>query len=657
MFQWDWSPRLLTCGIWQGVTLCTHQSLTIRDVFLVSDLRDGYAQVRIQVEVENLTDDPQQADFEACLADDHTYATRLEASLVPGWNRVDTAIPVEDPHLWWPNGSGDPYLYDFSLTVSDGEEQRDQWHCRYGIRQVELVQEPCSDGSQSFYFVVNGQRVFSKGANWAPADCFPTRPGYDGYRALVKAAADAHFNMFRVNGVGLYEKDSFYDCCDELGVMVWQDFTYSCGHYPDDDGEFMREAEREAELVVRRLRNHPSLVLWCGNNENDELHYSAQQAGDVDHFYGRDIYHRVLPRVCGCLDPTRPYWPSSSYGGEDPNSPRLGDRHSGVSFAPGADGYRGYANDDAKFVSEFYAMSAGLRQSLERFIPADEMSPASPAWEFHNNLFERGMMATILRRYFGLEASDIALDDHLLYTQIAQGEVLKFALEHYRRRKYDCGGALFWSYNDCWGTTTGWTIIDYYLNLKPSYYYVRRAMQPVLVSFREEAGGLAIWLTSDTRQEIEGHLDYGLMTLGGEEITHESKPVMVPADGSLKIAECQGPADLAFPSSECFWWARLRVAGHMVGENRHFLAPLEELVIPESRIRHRLETVDGRGLLRVQADSYAWVVRIAAPTGVALEDNYFDVFPGDEKLVAVEGPAEALDHITVSATRKPAASL
>jgi beta-mannosidase len=461
--------------------------------------------------------------------------------------------------------------------------------------------------------------------------------------------------MYRVNGVGLHEKDSFYDCCDELGVMVWQDFTYSCGHYPDDDAEFVREAAREAEAVVRRLRNRPSLVLWCGNNENEELHYSARQAGDVDHFYGAEIYHRVLPKICGQLDPTRPYWPSSSYGGDDPNSPRIGDRHTGVRYDPGEDGYRGYAKDTTKFVSEFYGMSAGASEGFGRFLPADQMFPGSPAWDFHNNLFERGMMATLLQRYFGLDASDISLDDYVLYTQIVQGEVLKYSIEHYRRRKYDCGGALFWSYNDCWGTTTSWTIIDYYLNLKPSYYYVRRAMQPVLVSFREEPGPLAIWLTSDTLQGVTGQVTYGLKTLTGEEIVRESVPASVCADGSLAVARCQPPGDVTSPPSECFWWARLAVDGKPVSEDRYFLAPLEKLEIPEATVQYQLEATGGTSVLRLQADTYAWVVRIAAPAGVTLEDNYFDVFPGEEKLIAVDGPAELLHTITVSATAKPAA--
>jgi beta-mannosidase len=420
----------------------------------------------------------------------------------------------------------------------------------------------------------------------------------------------------------------------------------------------VREAGREAEAVVRRLRNRPSLVLWCGNNENEMLHHMSQQHGEVDHFYGREIYHRVLPDVCGRLDPTRPYWPSSSYGGEDPNSPRLGDRHSwDVSLGKDGIDYRTYSADTAKFVSEFGFLAPAMQDALERFLPAEQITPASPAWQFHDNMFERGITSAVLAGFYGLDATEIALDDYVLYAQIVQGEVLKYALEHYRRRKYDCGGALFWSYNDCWGTTTGWTIIDYYLNLKPSYYYVRRAMQPVLISFREEeAGEVSIWLTSDSCQEVEGELTYGLRTLVGEEITRQSLAVGVAADGSREVATCQPPGDLAFPSSDCFWWARLEVDGKPVSEDRYFLAPLEKLEIPEATVQYQLETTGGTNLLCLQADSYAWVVRIAAPAGLTLEDNYFDVFPGDEKLIAIDGPAELLDTITVSATPKPAAS-
>ena len=391
-FQWDWSPRLLTCGIWQGVSLDLHRSLAIRDVFLTSRVETGRAVVSVEVEAENFATETRQAYFTARLKGDTIYSAGLEATLAPGSNKVTLRLPVARPRLWWPNGSGEPYLYDFELALGDAEAPRDRFACRYGIREVALIQEPQAGGSQSFVFAINGQRIFAKGANWAPADCFPATLNRGRYHALVAEAAGANFNMFRVNGVGLYEKDSFFDCCDELGILLWQDFTYSCGHYPDDDDGFMAEARREAESIVRRLRNHPSLAMWCGNNENQQLHYISQQTGDVDHFYGREIYHRLLPEVCRSLDPTRPYWPGSAYGGDNPNDPRLGDRHAwDVSLGKEGDSYRGYAKDTATFVSEFGFLAPPLKDSLARFLPPDQAAPGSPAWMFHNNIFERGI--------------------------------------------------------------------------------------------------------------------------------------------------------------------------------------------------------------------------------------------------------------------------
>lgn len=659
-FQWDWAPRLLTCGIWQNVRLHTYQSLAIRDVFLVSRLRDGRALVSVRIDAESFGTELQQAHFTACLSGDETHGAHLEATLAPGLNMVEMSIAVDNPRLWWPNGSGEPYLYDFALELSDKKQVRDRYTCRHGIREVELIQEPCENGSQSFLFAINGRRVFAKGANWAPADCFPARLDRERYHVLVEAAARANFNMFRVNGVGLYEKDSFFECCDELGVMIWQDFTYSCGHYPDDDADFLREACHEAELTVKRLRNHPCLVLWCGNNECEIVYHEMRESGEVDRpLYGREIYHRVLPRACSCFDGTRPYWPSSPYGGEDPASPRIGNNHPWrFSFAADEEGYRWYAKETSKFASELGFLSPPVKGSLERFLPPDQMYPGSPAWQFHNNMFEKqSSMSAVLKRYFGLEISALPLDDYLLYTQIAQAEALKYSLEHYRRRKYDCGGALFWSYNDCWGTTTGWSVIDYYLNPKPSYFRVRRALSPVLVSFREEPQGVSVWVTNDTQQEIEGELVYGLKTFRGEEVETKRAPVRVPPDGSLRLAECQPPGNAQFQAEDCFYWGRLLVDGEILSENRFFLASLEDLSVSEAALQYRLEATDGgTSLLHVRTDSYAWFVRIAAPPGVVVADNYFDVFPGEEKTIVIHGPSDTLSLIKVAATGKPAAA-
>ena len=653
-FQWDWAPRLLTCGIWQGVTLHTYQSLAIRNVFLLPRLRDGRALVSLRIEAENFGTELKQAYFTARLSGDDTHRAQLEATVAPNLNTVEMAIAVDSPRLWWPNGTGEPYLYDFALELSDKEQVRDRYACRFGIREVELIQEPCQDGSQSFYFLINGQRVFAKGANWAPADCFPARLDRERYHALVQTAADAHFNMFRVNGVGLYEKGIFFECCDELGIMVWQDFTYSVGHYPDDNADFLREARREAELTIKRLRNHPCLVLWCGNNECEIMYHTTRKPGEAEHLLGREIYHRVLPQACSCLDGTRPYWPSSPYGGEDPASTRIGNNHPWrFNFATDEEGYRWYAKETSKFVSEFGYLAPPVRNSLEKFLPPDQLQPGSPAWQFHNNIFEQGYIAALLKRYFGLEISDLPLTDYLLHAQIVQAEALKYVFEHYRRRKYDCGGALFWSYNDCWGTSTGWSVIDYYLNPKPSYFHVRRALSPVIVSFCEESQGVSMWVTNDTLQEIKGELVYGLKTFRGEEVETKRAPVRVPPDGSLRLAECQAPGNAQFQAEDCFYWGRLLVDGEILSENRFFLVPLEKLTVPEAALQYRLENTDKEtGRLFIRTDSYAWFVRIAASPGVVVADNYFDIFPGEEKAITVRGPADALRHIKVAATGK-----
>jgi beta-mannosidase len=655
-FRWDWSQRLLTCGIWQDVELRLHAGLAVRDVFLHSRVETDRAVVTADVEVDSYAAAPQQAYLTARLDGDRTYEAQLAVTVAPGPNRVSVRIPVDKPRLWWPNGSGESYLYDFTLTVCDDEGARDAFACRHGIREVELLQEPQPDGTQSFVFAINGQHIFGRGANWAPADCFPGSMNRERYYALVAEAANANFNLFRINGVGLYEKDSFFQVCDELGVMLWQDFTYSCGHYPDDDPEFVAEAAREATAVVRRLRNHPSLIMWCGNNENQQLHFSAKQHGDVDHFYGEKIYHQVIPEVLSSMDSTRPYWPGSAYGGLDPQDARLGDRHAwDVSLGKEGESFRAYNKDTAKFVSEFGFLAPPVRGTLERFLSPDQIHPGSEAWKYRDNIFERGFMTTGLARYYGMDAAQTPLDEYILYNQIVQAEALKYGIEHYRRRKYGCGGALFWSYNDCWGVTTGWTIIDYYLARKASYYTVRRAFNPVLVSFREEPGGrLSLWLTNDKLATVEGELVYGLKTLQGQDIIAAQRAVTLPADSSFEVAECRLPDNAA--AEGCVWWAQLTADGVVLSENRFFPIPLEGLALDAPPIEQRLEPLGGgKYRLIFKAPAYAWMVRLSPPSEVRVDDDFFDLLPGQEKAVTVEGPAAAVAALKAVATPKQAA--
>jgi len=240
------------------------------------------------------------------------------------------------------------------------------------------MQKP-DEEEKTFIFKINGKSVFCKGANWIPANSFLPRVSKRRYRKLLELAAEAGMNMLRVWEGGIYEDDVFYEICNELGIMIWQDFMYACAEYPEEEW-FLKEDEREAEEVVRRLMRHPCIVLWCGNNENQWIHRIAWR--DRERLLGLPIYNEILPKVCGRLDPTRPYWPSSPYGGEDPNSPSEGDRHNWEVWSHWID-YPAYLKDKSRFISEF-GWQAPTLELLKEYIEPGDLYPQSKTMEAHN---------------------------------------------------------------------------------------------------------------------------------------------------------------------------------------------------------------------------------------------------------------------------------
>jgi beta-mannosidase len=651
-FRWDWAPRLLTCGIWRGVMLRSYREVALRDVCLRTTLQpDGSAQIQALVEVENLKQSATAVMVTATLAGHGEHSHSFEAEFQPGVQQVTTEIAIPDPALWWPAPLGEPNLYDYQVSLEAHGEVLDEIRFRYGLREVALIKEPLGDEGESFTIAVNGQKVFCKGANWVPADSLMARVSPAKYRELVRLAAEANFNMLRLWGGGIYEDPYFYGLCDEFGILIWQDFPYACTYYPDDDPGFVAEARREAEIAVKQLRNHPCIALWCGNNENQWLHYLKVQEGEgLERFFGEVLFDEILPQVCARLDPTRPYWPSSPWGGDDPNSEQLGDRHNwyiniqNPNPQTRAD-YEDFADDRGKFISEYGILAPPALESLAQYLPPHEVHRGSASWAFHNNEFEKGNIQLALQKYWQ-PAEQLDLAEYITYAQLIQAEALKLSVEHWRRRKFDTSGVLFWMYSDCWGAV-GWTIVDYYLRKKSSYYSVRRAFAPVLASIQLKDGDLAFWLVNDTLDELDGILEYGLLNLQTSEVQARTLSVNVPANESVRAAEMD--VSPLLPEDRGLWAASARflVGDQVVSRNRHFLAGLQfnALDMPKARFSHRL---DGDALV-LEAESFVWQVQIKAPRSVQVGDNFFDLFPGERRRIYLRGPADLLRHVGVTA--------
>ena len=661
VFGWDWAPKMVSCGIWRPVKLVSYEKAAVRDVFIKTKLYGKSAEVTADVEMESFSDKPLKLILGIFI---NGKIEKVIVTAKKGINKFKIARKVENPRLWWPRGSGEPNMYDFKLEVKDSEKLLDRYETRFGIREVKLLQEklPLPEGGKSFTLEINGKKIFCKGANWVPLDCIFARITKEKYRKTVELAAGANFNMFRVWGGGIYEDDEFYNACDDNGIMVWQDFIFACAMYPDDDKGFCEELKSETEKAVKRLRNHPGLVLWCGNNENNEAYDERWIGNKKDKkrvFYGKKVYHEILPEACAKYDGTRPYRPGSPYGGESANSDYEGDMHAwnvGLHGGPiGRIDYRNFENVRGRFISEYGLMSMPNLESVKKYLPVKEMSVDSKAFKFHvnsMNLFgapkcDPGYMARQIDLFYG-DHKRLSFKDFVKVSQLIQGEGYKFEIEHLRRRMYTCSGSLFWMYADAWGEM-GWTILDYYLGKKLSYYHIKKAYQPLLVSIKKEEYGVSLWIINDTQKSYSAELEFGIKSFTGKKV-YLSFGNQVEKISRKKITikpNCSVRA--AFDSLDVFkrdnvYYAKLKINGKVVSENTYMAHALPNLKIPSAAVKY---SVKGN-VVKIKTDNYAHQVVLELPKGVETEDNAFNILPGETKAIKLSGDSKKFRKTQIS---------
>jgi beta-mannosidase len=647
-YGWDWCDPLPNIGLWRGVRLEGRSKIVIDHLRLDTVIRDSQVSLEGEVTLENLHPWSEFAgvlELEAALPGGKPVIERLALDVPVGRTTVPCRLVIPDPQLWWPNGMGAQPIYRLTARLVCGEEETDRGEQNIGLRTIELDRSRLADGSR-FVFKVNGKEVFCKGGNWAPADMIPARIEPERYRKLVAEAKNAHFTMFRVNGVGLYESDEFYDACDRAGILLWQDFTFSCFQYPDDDPEFLALVRNEVEGVVKRLRHHPSLALWSGNNEcllgmADWWDCDPNKPEEIG---GVRIYNQVLPDVCRFYDPARPYWPGSPFGGANPNSETSGDCHWWYTFGNSPDVMRRVRHEivdecRARFVSEYGILGPPNLASVRQFLKPDELSRESTGWKIHTNSMERGITAIGINYHYG-EAKNLSLPDFLLYGQMVQAMTQGGAMEAMRFRKNDpkadCQGALVWSYNDCWGET-GWSIIDHYIRRKASYYWVKRACAPVKVIVRGPDGRLITRVVNDTLDTFRGTVGFGWVRLDGSAREFQEMAVAIPANGMVEIANIAVPSKAERDPREWAYAATLTGKGFPESQAVWLMAPHRELALAKPEFT----AIVHDGVLEVSSRVYCHGVHLEDSGHEVLADNYFDLLPGIPLRIPITTPTKS----------------
>lgn len=626
-FGWDWGPRLPGVGIWRKVYICSYDDMYINWVGVESNLSKEKAEVKVDVEVSSSIEEEQVGKVLIYLDKKRVKEQNIEIESSSFKHTLH--LEIEKPVLWYPKGYGSQHLYGLKVKLfNEKEELMDIFEERIGIREVQLVQEKDEEG-ESFYFKVNGIPVFCKGANWIPADSFLPRIGKKKYASLIHSASQCGINMFRIWGGGIYEDKEFYRLCDEEGIMVWQDFMFCCGEYPEENW-FWEKVKKEARWVLKSLKNHPSIVLWCGNNENDWIYRKE------DELKGRTIYHNILPSICKEMDSTRPYWPSSPYGGKDPNSEEEGDRHNWYVWS-GWQEIESYREDKGRFLSEFGFQAPPVMETIKRFCPPDQLKENSLSMQWHNKQKDgSGRLIHYLRAYMPDFEN---FEEFVQYSQLNQAYALREIIERCRRRKFKCGGTLFWQFNDCWPGVS-WSIVDYYLRPKPAYYAVKRVFQPVLISLVKEEEKIEVWICNDTLKEIKGKLQLKSISFKGQILWAGEKDVFIAANQSVKVL-AKSIWEMGIKSTkEDFVYASLKMKEGQI--ESHLLLERERNLkfFPERFERKVHQSEDG---LEVELYSPVFVrsVILEVPgENVEFSDNFFDLVPGVKKRVRLTCSSE-----------------
>ncbi len=651
-YGWDWGPRFVTSGIWRPVWLEAWDKARIADFAIRQrDVSREVAHLDAEVEVEAAR--AGSAKVSVQYNDNGKPATVVETvSLHAGRNVIDLPVEIRQPKLWYPAGYGDQPLYEFTAQVgtggpvSAGGQVIAVRKAKAGLRSIVLHRELDKWG-RSFELVVNGIPVFAKGADVIPFDSFPNRVTTADYRRILESARDANMNMIRHWGGGYYETDEFYSICDELGIMVWQDFMFGNDWQPGTYA-FKLNIEAEAEDQVRRLRNHPSIVVWCGNNETE----SAMSWGprptlpaDVRFLIWQDYlteFSGILPRVVARLDSETPYWPSSPSADYEALSDHYqsGDAHiwdvwhGRVPFAT-------YETHHARFVTEYGFQSFPEMKTIEAFTqPEDRTNIFTPVMLAHQKNNEGN---SIIRDYIARdypEPKDFA--SFLYVSQVLQAEGIKIGAEHFRRSRPETMGSIFWQLNDCWPVAS-WSSIDYYGRWKALQYYARRFYAPILVSPHVEDGSLKVYIVSDKTVPEPVTLRVKLMDFNGKVMLDETDGVDVAPlaskvylDWPLKKLKDAGAAD----TSRVFVVAELSANGKQISRNLTYLAQTKEVHLKPAALM--VETTGGSGSYKVRITSPVLARSVYLSFGnldVKLSDNYFDLLPGETVAITATSAA------------------
>lgn len=666
---WDWGPTLMTCGPWRPINLETYSS-RISDLYFTTDVSASLdsAEFVAKAYVEGTAT---EVNFVISLDEEEVASKTVKVTK----GHATHTFKIDKPELWYPVRYGKQPLYTVTASLREGNSEVDSKSKKFGLRRAELVQRPISDQpGASFFFRINNIPVFCGGSNWIPADNFIPRISKEKYYDWVKLVADGNQFMLRVWGGGIFEEQAFYDACDELGILVWQDFLFGCGNYPAYP-EFLALVKREAEENVKLLRHHPSIVIWAGNNEDYQYREAERLSYDPDNkdadswletnFPARYIYEKILADACKELIPDTYYHFGSPWSGSDTTDPTVGDLHQWNVWHGSQEKYQNFDKLVGRFVSEFGMEAFPNIKTIESFLPLGKNDPdrfaQSSTVDFHNKAdgHERRIALYLVENF---RYAPDPLEQFIYSTQLMQAECLASAYRLWKRqwkgpkREY-CGGALVWQINDCWPVTS-WAIVDYYLRPKHAYYTVKREMAPISLGVTRKEHLIPkdkytrAYITKKTEVEIWGSnltlkdMKVDVVVKAFDVITGKetySKTIKssfsLPENRSTEITSLAVPVRRPDSDEE----GRTVVAAYLYEEGREIARYInwpEPLKYVHLQKPKHLEVILSRDGKKAEISAEVPVKGVALECeeeGVVFDDNLVDIVPGEVVVIGVKG--------------------
>lgn len=644
-YGWDWGPRMVTAGIWRKVSLRAHDYAIIENIHVQTlDITTKQAKLKANANIRVF----EAGDYKLSLnINNRIQKINQKIHLDSGLQTINFNFEIDDPRLWWTNGLGEAYLYDFSWSLSRNKQILSRNEFSYGIRSLKIIQKPDSVGN-TFYVELNGQPVFMKGANVIPSETTTPSVSDERYIQLIKSAVNANMNMLRVWGGAIYEDEIFYELCDRHGILIWQDFMFACALQPGDENH-LKNIENEANYNVKRLQNHPCIALWCGNNENFHAwhHWGwkdmyPDKIRDFVYNTYDTIFNSILPAAVAKYDSGTYYHPSSPTAFNNMLADRKsGDEHDWTIWF-GQRPFSDFALNVPRFVSEYGLQSFPQMSTINKFTLPDDREFNSPVMRHRqrSNMgwIESGfngndMIKWYMQMYYKVPDS---FDDFVYVSQLLQAKAYKTAIEAHRRNMPHCMGSLYWQINDSWPTVS-WSTIDFYGNWKAAHYAAKNAFEPVLVSPVLNDNVVEIFAVSDKLTDIDAKLNVKLADMNGKLLFDITKNRSIEANNS-SIIYMFSTDTLDLKAEDCFLHVSLSENQKILSHNTMLFKKPMHVNFQKANINiEKWSKVSDGYELVLNSDVFAKGVYVQTPDieEVFVVDNYFDILPADQVKVVL----------------------